>query len=203
MTFPEFREAIQSELRRTRAGLTWVELRERLGLPYDRPCPEWTRRLEEEIGLSRLKEGGRSLVWKVAPGPTPAESGKESEFFLARAIALNLPEVEEGTLHGVPAWRLGGRLLAYPAIHKSAEAGSLLVKIAPSERERLLSAAPDAYYLTDHYECAPVVLVRLARVNRTSLQALLEGAWRFVSEGRNARTGGKARLTAPTIPRCP
>ncbi len=66
MRYVEFRDAIREELGRNTAGLTWVQLRDRLSLPYDRPCPAWTARLEQEIGLSRSKGKGRALVWTVS-----------------------------------------------------------------------------------------------------------------------------------------
>ena len=66
MTYNEFRDVIQRQLRRQRMGLTWKELRDALDLPYTRPCPNWTRRLEDEIGLTRTKGTGRALVWKLA-----------------------------------------------------------------------------------------------------------------------------------------
>lgn len=65
MRYAEFKGAIQRHLREHREGATWVELREALSLPYDRPCPEWTRMLEEEIGLVRRKGTGRSFVWRL------------------------------------------------------------------------------------------------------------------------------------------
>ena len=107
---------------------------------------------------------------------------------------MKLPHVEESTMHGAPSWKLGGKLLTCPAIHKSAEANSLLVKIAPSERAQLLSTDPGTYYVTDHYRSDPVVLVRLSEIDRKSLQALLKRAWLFVSESGN-RGGRKARQT--------
>lgn len=67
MHYAEFKAAIQHHLKRKRQGATWVELRETLALPYERACPEWTRRLEEEIGLVRRKGEGRALVWKLQP----------------------------------------------------------------------------------------------------------------------------------------
>jgi hypothetical protein len=71
--YTEFRDAIRGALRRTRSGLTWVQLRNRLDLPYDRPCPNWTRRLEDEIGLSRKKgPTGKSLVWRLRRYPATA-----------------------------------------------------------------------------------------------------------------------------------
>lgn len=65
MTYPEFKQVLDQELKRSPDGRTWVELKTRLRLPYERACPEWTRRLEEDIGLRRVKGAGRALVWMV------------------------------------------------------------------------------------------------------------------------------------------
>ena len=66
MRYIDFRDSIRDELRRHTAGLTWAQLRQRLDLPYDRPCPAWTKQLEGEIGLARVKNGSRALVWTLA-----------------------------------------------------------------------------------------------------------------------------------------
>lgn len=71
MRYVDFKTAIQQHLERKRHGATWAELREALSLPYDRPCPEWTRQLEQEIGLIRRKGPGRSLVWELASASNP------------------------------------------------------------------------------------------------------------------------------------
>jgi hypothetical protein len=65
MRYVDFRDSIRRELQRNSAGLTWAQLQGRLHLPYDRPCPEWTKQLEQEIGLRRVKGNGRALIWKV------------------------------------------------------------------------------------------------------------------------------------------
>ena len=67
MKYTEFRETIRSELLSSREGLTWKEIQERTQLPQARACPEWTKWLEEEIGLERVKRQGRgnSLVWTL------------------------------------------------------------------------------------------------------------------------------------------
>jgi len=69
MKYVEFKHAIQSDLSAHKEGLTWKVLKDRNKLPYTRPCPTWTKCLEEEIGLRRIKkEGmGNQLVWMVAP----------------------------------------------------------------------------------------------------------------------------------------
>jgi len=65
MRYTEFRDSIRSELKRCPEGLTWKELKFRLNLPYTRPCPNWTNRLEEEIGLQRQTGKGRAYIWNL------------------------------------------------------------------------------------------------------------------------------------------
>lgn len=67
------------------------------------------------------------------------------------------------------------------AIHKSAEPGTLAVRIDFNQRAELLEADPDTYYLTYHYVNYPVVLVRLSRIRLDALRDLLGMAWRFVN----------------------
>ena len=66
MKYIDYRNSVHNELRRHAAGRTWAELQRRLGLPYERPCPAWTKQLETDIGLVRVKGAGRALVWKVS-----------------------------------------------------------------------------------------------------------------------------------------
>lgn len=73
MRYVEFRSAIEEELLENRAGLTWAELKERLNLPYRQPCPEWVKRMEEEVGLSRARGTGRAYVWRIRPKTTSSE----------------------------------------------------------------------------------------------------------------------------------
>lgn len=69
MRYADFGRAIQEELLKNPAGLTWAELKERLDLPYKQPCPEWVKRMKEEVGLSRARgPAGRAYVWKIEPG---------------------------------------------------------------------------------------------------------------------------------------
>jgi hypothetical protein len=101
---------------------------------------------------------------------------------LVREIVMQLSDVEEGTIHGEPAWRIRRKLLACPALHKSAEPNSLVVSVAPEAREQLLSSRPDTYYLPDHYRKNSVVLIRLSKIDHDCLKAVLELAWEFVSK---------------------
>jgi hypothetical protein len=99
-----------------------------------------------------------------------------------RKIALQFPDVEDGTTERGVAFTARGRLLTCAAIHSSAEPGSLVVRIGVEQRARLLAAYPDALYLPDHYAKHPAVLARLERLDRDSLRDILGAAWLFVTE---------------------
>ncbi len=73
MTYLEFRDRVRTGLGHHPGGLTWKELKAGQQLPYERPCPAWTVRLEREIGLRRQKRRGRALVWELGK---PAEVAK-------------------------------------------------------------------------------------------------------------------------------
>ena len=66
MRYVDYRDSVRNALQRNPNGLTWAELQSKLALPYDRPCPAWTKQLEQEIGLTRVKGTGRALLWKLS-----------------------------------------------------------------------------------------------------------------------------------------
>ncbi len=102
-------------------------------------------------------------------------------FDTVRKLGLALPGVEESTAYGVPALKLRGKLLACVPSHRSAESGSLVVRMGFEDRAELLAAAPDVYYVTDHYVGYEGVLVRLSRVKAGVLRDLLGMAYKFVT----------------------
>ena len=110
---------------------------------------------------------------------------RKVSFDTVRTIGLRLPGVEEGTVYGSPALKVRGKMFACLAVHRSADPGSLAIRLDFDQREELLAADPDTYYLTDHYVNYPVVLVRLSRVHQDALSDLLHMAWRFVSASAN------------------
>jgi len=112
---------------------------------------------------------------------------KSLGFDVVRELARTLPDVEESTGHGAPSLKVRGRLLTCPAIHKSAEPHSLVVKIGFDQRAMLIASAPDVYYVTDHYVNYPSVLVRMSRIDHDSLRDLLSMAWQFVTTGTETK----------------
>ena len=108
-----------------------------------------------------------------------------------RELTRELPGVEESSALRGPSLKVRGNLLACPAIHKSAEPDSLVVKIGLDRRDELIAADPDVYYVTDHYVNYPTVLVRMPRIHRDALRGLLVMAWQFASQEGKAK---KARV---------
>jgi len=113
------------------------------------------------------------------------------DFDTVRNIGLALPGVEESTAYGFPALKVHGKLLACVPANRSAEPGSLVLRVDFDDRAELLAADPDVYYVTDHYAGYNAVLVRLSRINSNVLQDLLGMAHKFVT--RNAAPRSPAR----------
>jgi hypothetical protein len=101
-------------------------------------------------------------------------------FEVVRALGREFTDLQESTMYGSPALKLGRRLVACVAIHRSAEPGSLVVRTDFEQRAALLTDDPETYYVTDHYVKHPVVLVRLARVQHDQMRDLLDAGRRCV-----------------------
>jgi hypothetical protein len=115
------------------------------------------------------------------------------DFDAVRRIGLAFPGVEESTAYGSPALKVRGELLACVPAHRSAEPGSIVVRLDFDDRAELLAAAPDVYYLTDHYADYNAVLVRLSRVTPGVLRDLLGMAYKFVTAHRTLRPASRKR----------
>jgi hypothetical protein len=109
-------------------------------------------------------------------------------FETVRRVGLGLAGVEATTKYdGSPVLKVGGAFMAGLAAHTSAEPDTLVVRVDVEQRERLLEDAPETYYLTDYFRPHPVVLVRLARIDRDALRDLLSMAWRVTQAKARTR----------------
>ena len=90
-----------------------------------------------------------------------------------RRLALALPDVEEGTSWGTPSWRVRKKMFA-----RLRDAETLVVRVDRGERELLMGAEPDVFYITDHYRNYHYMLVRLAAIPDDELAEVLEDSWR-------------------------
>ena len=102
--------------------------------------------------------------------------------------------LEEGTAWGTPALKVGGRMFACIASHKSAEPDTLAVRIPFDRRDEMIATCPETYYLKDHYVDYPCVLVRLKRIREDALKDLLLAGWRFVSSSGRVQQRKKSAL---------
>jgi hypothetical protein len=59
-----------------------------------------------------------------------------------------------------------------------------MVRISFKRRDELLEQNAKAYYLTDHYEPYPAILVRLPKISKTSLKGLLAESSKFLRDER-------------------
>ena len=92
-----------------------------------------------------------------------------------QAIASELPGVEDSTSYGTPALKVRGTLLA----RLKEDGETLVLKTTFTDRELLLGGAPDVFYLTDHYQKHPWILVRLPQIDESFLRELIAEAWRL------------------------
>lgn len=95
-----------------------------------------------------------------------------------RTLVLALPETEEGTSYGYPSFKTGGKFLT-----RIRDEDDSIVVYVPSidERDMLIEAEPHTFHLTDHYRSYPIVLARIASVDKAWLQGALRRRWRRVA----------------------
>lgn len=120
---------------------------------------------------------------KATPPPAARQRARTSvgiSFEMVRQLAHRLPAVEDSTSYGTPALKVRGKLFA--RLHQ--DGTSLVLRADSLDRQILLQADPEVFYITDHYRNYPWILVRLARISRRSLPDLLERAWRYVAPAR-------------------
>lgn len=101
------------------------------------------------------------------------------------AAALRLPGVDESTSYHTPSLKVKGKLMS--RLRTEAE-GALALRCEFMQREVLLQADPQAFFLTDHYRDYPMVLIRLSHLRRDALPDLLERAWRMTAPSRLVKT---------------
>jgi hypothetical protein len=174
-------------------------------LPVDAPDFESAARRACDLVLARdprigkipgartSKSGTKAAGRSPKQVKTPKKHGSIIDFDVVRKIGLALPGVEASTAYGSPALKIRGKLLACVPTHRSAEPGSLAVRVGFDDRAELLAAAPDVYYVTDHYLNYSAVLVRLSRLTPDFLRDLLGMAYKFVTASDRGRSSSRNR----------
>lgn len=96
-----------------------------------------------------------------------------------RAILSPLPETIEGPVYGAPGFRVSKRFLT-----RLREPDVIVLRCGFDEREMLMEAEPETFFITDHYRNHPAVLARLSRVHPGTVERLLIQSWREVATKR-------------------
>jgi hypothetical protein len=111
-----------------------------------------------------------------------------------RALTRKLPDVEEGTSFGFPAFKVGGKTFAWFPKKKEVETGSLGVRMSILEREYRIAGDPAVYYVTPHYKDYDSVLARIDALSDAALRELLESGHEYiVSHGKSAAATKRGR----------
>ena len=131
----------------------------------------------------------------------PNEQTPADPFEMVRTVGLALPEVEATTRYdGSPVLKAGGTFMAGLASHRSAEPGTLVVRVSLEERDYLIEDAPETYYVTDYYRSYPLVLVRLSRIDRDALRDVLSVSRRLAMAKARKRGRTQRRRDSITMP---
>src|SRR6185436_10505764 len=114
-----------------------------------------------------------------APPPQPklrkvilqTQTAPGAEYRRVCEIARKLPGVEESASYGTPALKVKGRFMC--RLRSEAE-GALAIRCDFLDRQILLQADPEVFFVTDHYLDYPMVLVRLDQIRLSALPDLIE-----------------------------
>jgi hypothetical protein len=102
-----------------------------------------------------------------------------------RALALALPEVEEGTSFGGAAFKVAGKTFAGVSRYPNA----IWTRCDAEERPLLVASNPDAYRLTPHFERSPAyLLIWLEHATEDDVRDRLLDAWLLKAPKRLAAT---------------
>jgi hypothetical protein len=162
----------------------------------------------EVVHYASIEEEGshRSLTRTRAMSPTRSQRQKKKplrplsprivrgyERYLK--IALSLPLSEESTSYRTPSVKIAGKILSR---WRTEAEGGLAIRCDFLDRQILLQANPDAFFLTEHYQDYPMILVHLDRIRADALADLVERAWRLVApkkliEQRDQTSGDSGR----------
>ena len=120
---------------------------------------------------SARRRPARTAPRPSAAGVTPAIARGYARYL---RVAKQFPAVEESTAYGTPALKVKGKILSR---WRTEAEGALALWCDFVDREMLLQADPNVFFVTDHYRNHPMVLIRLDKVRAAALPDLIERAW--------------------------
>jgi hypothetical protein len=104
-------------------------------------------------------------------------------FEKVREAALKLPDVEEGTAYGFPAFRVKKKM--FLCFRK--ELGAVVIRATFDQRDAMIEEDPETFFTTDHHRPYPWLLVRVTKLRATVLPDLLQMAWTYAGDKKSPR----------------
>jgi hypothetical protein len=98
-----------------------------------------------------------------------------------RRVALSLPATVEKPYNRLPGFRVRNNL--FVRIHERPDV-IVVGCVDVGERDALLAAEPDKFFITPHYDGYPAILVRLDKIDLDELTELVTEAWRLAAPRR-------------------
>ena len=68
MSYEQFRDKISVVLQSAGKPLTWTEIRTEAKLPQAFPNNQWVHRMEQDVGLLRMKDAHGIMHWELRKG---------------------------------------------------------------------------------------------------------------------------------------
>lgn len=135
--------------------------------------------------------------------PIPASVVRGYERYLSFVLAL--PETlalpgpgfawrRSHRVHGTPSVKVRGKFLS--RWRTEAECG-LAIRSDFVDRQIMLQARPDVFFLTDHYLNYPMILVRLEKATGKILQDVAERGWRLIAPAKLVRQRDSGQTSSP------
>ena len=111
-----------------------------------------------------------------------------------RRVALSLPETIEKPYNRLPSFRVRNNL--FLRIHELPDA--FFVRCASvEERNELLRAEQDKFFITPHYDGYPGFLVRLSQVDLDEVTEIVTESWRLSAPKRLLAAYDSEHSSAP------
>ncbi len=105
---------------------------------------------------------------------TKPERQADWDVIKALALGLDLPGVEVTTTWGQPALKAHGKLWVWWSPSEDAP----VFKVPVEERDFLVEADPETFFVTPHYKGHPLILVRPEKLDFEWAKANLVRVWR-------------------------
>lgn len=95
---------------------------------------------------------------------------KVSDFDVLCKPLFKLKGVEKSTSYNTPAVKIKKKLL----VRLREDNSSIVIRIDPEDREKLLRDRPEVFFLEDHYENYPYILAHLSTIQAVELFDLVK-----------------------------